>query len=84
MEVKYKEGEETMSLSDVPTGEKVRLVDVMAGRGLKMRLAAMGLLPGIEITMAQNGGAGPVVIYVRNGKMILGRGAARKVKVKIF
>ena len=76
-------GEEkrVMSLSEVPSGKTVRLIDIMSGIGLKKRLAAMGLLPGVEIAMVQNNGAGPVVINVRNGRMVLGHGMALKMRV---
>lgn len=71
-----------MSLSEVPSGKTVRLIDISSGTGLKKRLAAMGLLPGVEITVIQSSGAGPVIINVRNGRMVLGYGMALKMRVK--
>jgi len=73
-----------MSLSEVPSGKIVRLIDITSGIGLKKRLAAMGLLPGVEITVVQSSGAGPgpVIINVRNGRMVLGYGMALKMRVK--
>ena len=71
-----------MSLSEVPSGKTVRLIDISSGTGLKKRLAAMGLLPGVEITVVQSSGAGPVIINVRNSRMILGYGMALKMRVK--
>jgi Fe2+ transport system protein FeoA len=58
------------------------MVDVEAGKGLKSRLAAMGLVPGVEITMVSNGHPGPLVIDLRGSKMILGKGIAHKIVVR--
>lgn len=69
-------------LSTVATGEKVRLVRVEAGRGLNSRLASMGFVPDVEITVVSNGHPGPFVIIVKDVKMVLGRGVARKVLVR--
>jgi ferrous iron transport protein A len=68
-------------LSAVKAGETVKLVSVSAGRGLNSRLASMGLVPNIEITVINNEHPGPFVISVRNSRMMLGRGIAHKIMV---
>ncbi len=68
-------------LSKVQAGETVKLVGIEAGRGLKSRLTAMGLVPNVEITVVNNSQPGPFVISVKNSKMILGRGMAHKIMV---
>ena len=68
-------------LSMVGTGEKVKLVRIDAGQGLNSRLASMGLVPNVEITVVNNGHPGPFVISVKNSKMMLGRGMAHKIMV---
>ena len=68
-------------LSMVKAGEKVRLVSINAGRGLNTRLASMGLLPNVEITVVNNSHPGPFVISVKGSKMMLGRGMAHKIMV---
>jgi Fe2+ transport system protein FeoA len=68
-------------LSMVRAGETVKITTVHAGRGLKSRLASMGLLPNVEITVVRNGHPGPFVISVKDSKMMLGRGIADKVMV---
>ena len=68
-------------LSMVKAGEKVRLVSINAGRGLNTRLASMGLLPSVEITVVNNSHPGPFVISVKGSKMMLGRGMAHKIMV---
>jgi len=76
------ESKQLSPLSMVKAGQKVKLVAVEAGKGLKGRLVAMGLVPGVEITVIGNGHPGPFVIGVRGSKMMLGKGMAHKIMVK--
>ena len=71
-----------MSLSSVPSGKRVRLMTVDAGRGLRARLAAMGLVPGVEIEVVRNTGRGPFVVAVKGSRVMLGRGMVQKVIVE--
>ena len=73
--------EDIKPLSMTKAGEKVRLARIDAGRGLNSRLASMGLLPNVEITVVNNGHPGPFVINVKGSKMMLGRGVAHKIMV---
>jgi ferrous iron transport protein A len=68
-------------LSTVKAGETVKLVSINAGQGLNSRLASMGLVPNVEITVVNNDHPGPFVISVRDSKMMLGRGIAHKIMV---
>jgi len=68
-------------LSKVQAGETVKLVGIEAGRGLSSRLASMGLVPNVEITVINNSHPGPFVISVKNSKIMLGRGMAHKIMV---
>jgi len=54
------------------------------GRGFVGRLAALGFTPGAEVTMVQNFGRGPVIVLVRDTRIALGRGEARKVLIRRF
>ena len=69
-------------LSEVQAGSKVSMVSVEAGKGLKAQLAAMGLLPGVEITVVRRGHPGPLVVEVKGSKMMLGRGMAHRIIVQ--
>ena len=73
--------EQAKPLSKVKNGGKVKLVRINAGQGLNSRLASMGLVSNVEITVVNNGHPGPFVISVKDCKMILGRGVARKIIV---
>ena len=44
-------------LSQIEAGATVKFVSVDAGVGLKQRLAAMGLLPNVQITVVATGTA---------------------------
>ncbi len=68
-------------LSSVKAGETVKLVSIDAGQGLNSRLASMGLVPNVELTVVNNRHPGPFVISVKDSKMMLGRGIAHKIMV---
>ncbi len=69
------------TLAAVKPGQTVRLVRIDASQRLMARLAAMGMLPHVEITVVRNGHPGPCVIRVRDSKVVLGRGMADKIEV---
>jgi Fe2+ transport system protein FeoA len=75
------EQKKARSLSKVQAVETVKLVGIEAGRGLNSRLASMGLVPNVKITVVNNSQPGPFVISVKNSKMMLGRGMAHKIMV---
>ena len=68
-------------LDKIQVGAVVRIATIGAGRSLKNRLAAMGLLADVEIRVVRNDGAGQIIISVKNSKVILGRGMSHKVFV---
>jgi ferrous iron transport protein A len=76
------EQNKVIPLSTIKSGQKVKLVGIEAGRGLNSRLAAMGLLPNVEITVVSNGHPGPFVVSVKGSRMMLGRGMADKIMVR--
>ena len=75
------EQKQSRPLSTVQAGETVKLARINAGHGLNSRLASMGLLPNVEITVISNTHPGPFVISVKDSKMMLGRGMAQKIMV---
>lgn len=76
------EQNQSRPLSAVEAGETVRLVRVDAGRGLNSRLASMGFVSNVGITVVSNGHPGPFVIIVKDVRMVLGRGVAHKIMVR--
>ena len=75
------ENKQLKPLSEVNAGETVKLAGINAGQSLKSRLASMGLVPDVEITVVNNSHPGPFVITVKNTKVMLGRGMAHKIMV---
>lgn len=71
-----------MPLSAVPTGRSVVLRRIREGHGLVTRLAAMGFVPGVTMEVRQNDQHGPVVVGMKGGRVMLGRGMAEKMAVE--
>jgi len=71
----------SVALSSLADGARARLTRVDAGHGLRSRLTAMGLRPGVEVRVVNNRGAGPFVVAVYGTRIVLGRGMAHKVYV---
>ena len=68
-------------LSLIGEGQTVNVVNINAGKGLKARLTALGLLPKARIMVLRNGGCGPFVVRIKNTRMALGRGVVEKIMV---
>lgn len=72
----------TVTLVSCATGRDVRLAAIHAGRELRSRLAAMGLVPGIRMRVMRREGHGPLVVALRGMRLALGRGMAEKMDVE--
>jgi ferrous iron transport protein A len=68
-------------LSSIMSNNRVRLVKINAGKNVKGRFLALGLIPGREIIILSNAGKGPLLIALGEGRMTLGRGMAEKILV---
>ena len=71
-----------MTLSRVKEGASVTMSGVVAGCRLRGRLAAMGLFPGVEMTVLHSAAAGPVLVAVNGSRLALGRRMADRIEVK--
>lgn len=71
-------------LSSTSKSQKVTLHSIEGGHQLRQRLSAMGLLPGTDIFVVDNGHPGPVILKVKDSKVVLGRGMASQISVKII
>jgi ferrous iron transport protein A len=71
----------TRPLSEIEEGQTVNIIRIDGGRGMRVRLTTMGLLPRTQVTVVHNGRSGPFVISVKNSKMALGRGVVDKIIV---
>ncbi len=63
------------------SGRKLRLVSVNGGRSMCSHLAALGLIPGVELEIKRNSPGGPFVLGLRGGQLVIGRGVAQKILV---
>jgi ferrous iron transport protein A len=70
-----------VSLSAVRTGASVHIRSVRGGRHVLSRLASLGFTPGARLRVIQNFGRGPIIVELRDTRVALGRGEARKILV---
>lgn len=72
------------AVSDLPAGGRgvVRLLH--GGTEFTHRMVTLGFTPGVEVTVVQNYGRGPIQVSVRDTHVALGRGEALKVMVEVL
>jgi ferrous iron transport protein A len=68
-------------LTQAPIGESLTIVGIDGGHAVRLRLATMGLREGTEIRVSHAASAGPVVVEVGGGRLVLGTGMAEKIVV---
>ncbi|MBN1815993.1 MAG: ferrous iron transport protein A [Sedimentisphaerales bacterium] len=76
-------GNGNIYLNDAPVGKPVRLLHIQSGHALRHRLAALGMLPNTQVTVLSNQGHGQLIVNVKNTKVVLGRGMAHKILVRV-
>jgi len=70
-----------MSLEMVAVGKRVRVLGIRAGRKLQARLAALGLVPGVEVEVLRNAAHNTLLVKIKESKVMLGHGMACKIVV---
>ena len=63
-------------------GEQVYLESIKGGKKMLRRLSALGLTPGVELSVVQNAG-GALMLSVRGSRIALGRGMSQRVMVSL-
>jgi ferrous iron transport protein A len=72
-----------LPLTMVTPGEDVRLITIQGGRGIRQRLADIGLTPGTVLQVVQSDGWGPLIVAFKDdARLALGRGMAHKIMVE--
>lgn len=71
-----------VSLTALRAGERGEVVSLAGGRGILSRMTALGFTPGADVEVIQNYGRGPIITRVRDARIALGRGEARRVHVR--
>lgn len=81
-EENFEEGSRQVCLSDLAVGEGAIVLDFHSWSMVKKRLASLGFTPGVQVSMIQNYGWGPLIVSVRGTRVALGRGEAAKIIVE--
>jgi len=70
-------------LDEVEPGKTVKVLSIEGGRGVRQKLADLGILPGQLIKVVRSAPLlGPLMVSGRNGTFFIGRGMAKKVVVE--
>lgn len=74
-----------IDLVEMQTGQQGVVLDIQGGRGMAMRLEALGIRPGATVTkVSAQIMRGPVVVSVGNTQVAIGFGMARRIMVKLL
>ncbi len=68
------------TLRTIAAGETAFVVAVDAGVKARTRLESLGIIPGVEVEVFNNG-RGPLIVSVGEGRIMVERGIAEKVLV---
>lgn len=69
-------------LTEAFPGQVVRVQTVTGpGRGVRLRLASLGIRPGASLKVLARGPGGPLLVEVEGCRVALGRGLARRILV---
>lgn len=69
------------NLCDLVNGEHARVHQILGGREFSNRLLVLGFTLGAEVEVIQNYGYGPIIVSVKDSRVALGRGEAKKILV---
>ncbi len=72
-----------LPLANVLPGQQARIYALVGpGKGARLRLAALGLRPGVTVRVLGHGpGSGPVLLEIDGTCVALGKGLARRILV---
>ncbi len=71
-----------MPLTLASPGQEVVFVSVQGGRGIQHRLAEMGLIPGARFRVLSRFQPGPLIISLKDCRLVLGGGMVGRVLVR--
>ncbi|MEA2021180.1 MAG: FeoA family protein [Candidatus Caldatribacteriota bacterium] len=74
-----------MTLDKVKENQKVKVVNISGGWGVRQRLGCLGIHPGDIITIMRSAiMQGPILIKIHGNQVALGRGVASRVFVEVM
>ena len=65
-------------------GDRVRIVAVRGGKGLRERLTGLGILIGVEVQVLQNSMNGKLLLGHEDKRFYLGGGLSHKIQVAVI
>ncbi len=69
-----------ITLDSIGENQKVKVVSISGGWGIRQRLGCLGIHPGDIVTVKRSAiMQGPILISVHGNQVALGRGVARRV-----
>ena len=71
-----------LPLSSLKAWETGVVQDIAGNSGFISRISATGFTHNAEVTMVRNGKWGPVIVFIRDTQMALGRAEAKKIMVR--
>lgn len=71
-----------VDLSTLQECETAVIHSLSGGQRFISRVSAMGFTPETTVTMLQNNSRGPVLVYLHDSQVALGRGEAEKIIIK--
>jgi Fe2+ transport system protein FeoA len=72
----------SIGLDELTTGSTAEIVGFEQHGSIAGRLAALGFVPGMEVSMVQNFGHGPLIVSVINTRVALGRREATSIRIR--
>jgi len=67
----------------IAPGEEVRLVEIRGGYRLRKRLADLGLNLGTTLGVMKTDRHGPMILTVKDSRLVIGRGMAHHILVEV-
>lgn len=72
-----------MTLNTIKENQKVKVISISGGWGVRQRLGCLGIHPGDIITIKRSAiMQGPILIKIHGNQVALGRGVASRVLVE--
>jgi ferrous iron transport protein A len=71
-----------IGLDELTTGNTAEIIALEQSGSITGRLAALGFVPGREVSMVQNFGHGPLIVSVINTRVALGRREAAGIRIR--
>ena len=72
----------SIGLDELTSGCSAEIIALEQDGAVSSRLAALGFVPGREVSMVQNFGHGPLIVAVINTRVALGRREATGIRIR--